>query len=505
MIPLSSLLPAIDAHWCIEERYAAGAIAELESIDLSIHQALYAARQSRRYQEDENDPGYVMRGKTALYSLTGPMTKAGSSWGGGTSTAALTKALYAGADDPAVLFGAVDCDSPGGQVNGTEELATAFAYFASKKPIIACVTGMCCSACLWAAAQCTAIVALPTAQIGSIGVKSEVSDTSAMYAMAGVKKHSISTGEYKGAGTPGTVIDAKHLANWQREVDDLNAEFLQAVAAGRNMTPDAVKEVADGRVFAGRQALALGLIDKIGTLDETLAALQAPGGWQKKSTVAPGKSGANPTTTTKTTTPDLQGKEKTKMRTTLAAALSKIGLTSMALAVMGAANDEPETMASEMAGKVGAEVDGKLAAHPLLKACAEAGITSAAHVGELKQKAAWGESYVAEKRDAAKKQAVVAFGVDSADGRASVEAANKMIDASAPDIVTAMTAQYTGIANAKGLQNKDGSAKNRQTAAAPLPTPADANVSGQGEGAAAWDALKTQNANLAKFGPQAKK
>lgn len=447
MNPLSSILPTIDTHWCIESRYAAAAMAELDAIDYAMHVAVHAARQSGRHSEDDG-PGYVMAGDTAVFQLSGPMTKQGASWGGGTSTMALGAALKTALADDAVKSAIVQIDSPGGQVSGTEGLANEIKAFSAKKPIVAVVAGMCCSAAYWAASQCTAIVALGTSQIGSIGTRTEISDTSAMYAMNGIKKHSIATGEYKGAGTPGTVIDAKHLANWQREVDELNAEFLQAVSIGRKMPMETVAELADGRVYAGQAALALGLIDNIATLDDALTALQSRGGTRKLTTAA------NP-----------RGKETTSEMTLKERFAAWKGETA-----------EPTAEDTRIAAAIEAVTNPPappVSANALLIACATAGIDSPAQFADLQKRASYGDSYVASLRETAKARAVTAFGVDTPEGLSAVAQAETMAAGANPEMLSAMIGQYESIAKTAGLTP---SAPGRQSAPPALPTAGDATL-----------------------------
>ena len=86
----------------------------------------------------------------------------------------------------------------------------------------------------------------------------------------GIQVHVVKAGAYKGAGTPGTEVDEKQLAEWQRLVDTLNQFFLDAVATGRRMDPKQVSKLADGRVHVGQEAVQLGLIDAVKTFEETL-------------------------------------------------------------------------------------------------------------------------------------------------------------------------------------------------------------------------------------------
>ena len=97
-----------------------------------------------------------------------------------------------------------------------------------------------------------------------------VYDESGKYEREGVKVHVISTGELKGAGLPGSPVPEAALAEAQKRVDLIGAEFNAAVAAGRGLPLEAVEALADGRCFTPAEAVAAGLADQISTLEEAL-------------------------------------------------------------------------------------------------------------------------------------------------------------------------------------------------------------------------------------------
>ena len=126
------------------------------------------------------------------------------------------------------------------------------------------------------ASQSGKIVADRTSLVGSIGTFAVLYDLSKAFETAGVKVHLVRAGSLKGAGTPGTEIDAEVLAEMQRIVSGLNEHFLAAVASGRRLSLDHVRKLADGRVHLAADAQRLGLIDAVGSLGDVLAKLQGP-------------------------------------------------------------------------------------------------------------------------------------------------------------------------------------------------------------------------------------
>jgi len=249
-----------------------------KTINLAVHMAgpnPQAARDSARQAPQ-------MSGDIAVVSLDGKLMKQASSMLGGTSTVATRNTLRALGRDPAVSGVMLLIDSPGGTVAGTEELAADVAALAKLKPVHAFIDDLGASAAYWVASQASHITTNASGLVGSIGTYGAVFDYSGAAAMEGIKAYVVRAGKFKGMGTQGTEITQEHLAELQRNVDALNARFLQGVASGRRMNSDAVAQLADGRVHIGAEALALGLVDAVGSFDAAMQRLQQA--TQKRST-----------------------------------------------------------------------------------------------------------------------------------------------------------------------------------------------------------------------------
>jgi len=220
--------------------------------------------------DDDSTPPYVVSADgLAVLSVTGPIMRARSKFGGASSIA-LRQALRAAVADDKVSAIMLRIDSPGGTVAGTPELAAEIRATDSKKPVYAHIDDLGASAAYWIAAQARRVTANATAQIGSIGVFTVVKDTSKAAEMAGVKVHVISTGEYKGGADGAPVSDAQ-LAEVQKLVNEINEFFMAAVVEGRAMDKKDVKAVADGRMFLAAEAKRLGLIDAVASMDEVVS------------------------------------------------------------------------------------------------------------------------------------------------------------------------------------------------------------------------------------------
>lgn len=217
---------------------------------------------------------YEVVGGTAILPLIGPLMKYDASWFGGTSMTYTQRCLAMALGDDRVNSILLLCDSPGGTVSGTKDLADAVSAAAQQKPVYAYIQDMGCSAAYWIASQATKVYANSMAVIGSIGVLHVVTDYSAAAEMQGWKVFLVKTGEFKGAGTPGTKITPEQLAERQVLVDGMGEQFITNAARGRRMALRNMKTLADGRAHMAETALEMGFIDGIQSLDTTL--LQLP-------------------------------------------------------------------------------------------------------------------------------------------------------------------------------------------------------------------------------------
>ncbi len=191
---------------------------------------------------------------------------------GGTSTETVTAQFRQALADPEVRAIVLDVDSPGGVVEGMEELATEILRSRGEKPIVAVANSLMASAAYWIASAAGEVVATPSGKVGSIGVVAIHTDVSKLEEQSGVTTTLISAGTYKEDGY-GPLTDAAR-AHLQGLVDERYAAFVASVARGRGVVVEAVRSgFGEGRVVHAREALALGLIDRIATLDETLARL----------------------------------------------------------------------------------------------------------------------------------------------------------------------------------------------------------------------------------------
>ncbi|GBR52317.1 signal peptide peptidase sppA [Neokomagataea thailandica NBRC 106555] len=175
------------------------------------------------------------------------------------------RAIYHAAKDESVTGLLVIVNSPGGAVTGGERLHNAIERFASKKPVAVSMGGLGASAAYMLSAPAQHIVAMPSTLTGSIGVILERYDFSPLLGRLGVSNGSIISGDMKNQTDPSVALSPGGRDMLQGIVHDLFDQFVTMVAQGRHMTVEKVKSLADGRPYTGRQALALGLVDELGT------------------------------------------------------------------------------------------------------------------------------------------------------------------------------------------------------------------------------------------------
>lgn len=194
---------------------------------------------------------------------------------GGTSTQIASRNLRDALSDPAVHSIIQYVDSPGGTVDGTQAYANEVFAAREVKPIVTLASGLMASAGYWfgSAAQ-RVYIADTTTQVGSIGVVATHIDISQSEQQRGVKTTEIFAGQYKRIASQYAPLTEAGRKSMQDDVDYLYSLFVGAIATQRGVSVDQVlKDMADGRVFIGQQAIDAGLVDGVSTLDELVAML----------------------------------------------------------------------------------------------------------------------------------------------------------------------------------------------------------------------------------------
>lgn len=173
--------------------------------------------------------------------------------------------------DPKVGAIVLDVDSPGGNVLGIAELSKKIFEARGQKPIVAIANHLMASAAYWIGTAADEVVITPSGEVGSIGVFSVHEDFSAALEKEGIKISLISDGKYKLEGNPYEPLTEEARAAIQERVSEYYDEFINSVARNRGVNPVNVRNgFGEGRIAGARQAVELGMADRVGTLEETI-------------------------------------------------------------------------------------------------------------------------------------------------------------------------------------------------------------------------------------------
>jgi protease IV len=194
----------------------------------------------------------------------------------------LLEVVRSAGKDASVKALIVTIDSPGGSVSGGESLYRAIAGVAEKKPVVAVMGGLGASAGYMIAMPANRVFARETTITGSIGVLMETGEMSGLLEKLGISAEAITSGPLKDQPSLTRPLTPAGREALKAIVLDMYDQFVTMVATGRHMDPDAVRALADGRAYTGRQALKLGLIDAIGDEQDARAWLETSKGVSAK-------------------------------------------------------------------------------------------------------------------------------------------------------------------------------------------------------------------------------
>lgn len=261
-------------HWALEEKQMR-ALHALVSDRLWLREHISAATVSRKQNEEEPVPAYSVADGIATLTVSGFITKKGSSLSEYPGNTAMRRMARKARSDDRVQAVLLRVESGGGSVMGVDDLARELRALANEKPLATYIEDIGGSAAYWLGAQAGRMFANPAAHVGSMGVYAVVYDESKAAQEAGVTVHVIRAGTFKGMGERGTQITEEQLAEMQRGVDAINELFVRAVAEGRGIGIAAARKLNDGRVHIGQAAVDEGFIDQVGSEADALSWLRS--------------------------------------------------------------------------------------------------------------------------------------------------------------------------------------------------------------------------------------
>lgn len=198
---------------------------------------------------------------------------------GAVSAEQFIKTFQAAAADRSAEAIVLDIDSPGGSVDMIPEAAAAVrAARRDGRPIVAVANTLAASAAYWIAAQADELVVTPSGRVGSIGVYRMHQDVTGALSRQGVKATLISAGARKTEGHPAAPLSDVALRAMQEDVSGVYEQFVRDVAKGRGVEAavvradpeEAATHFGGGRAYGARDAVRLGMADRVETLDAAL-------------------------------------------------------------------------------------------------------------------------------------------------------------------------------------------------------------------------------------------
>ena len=193
----------------------------------------------------------------------------------GITSGTIMKQIREAAADDSVKALVLRIDSGGGSATAAEEVGRELLRFKeqTKKPIVATMGNTGASAAYWIAACASdKIYANATTLTVSIGVYMPYMNTEELFKKIGITSDKIKSGPYKDILTNDRPMTPEEKEILQNIVDEIYDQFVYTVSAGRRMETSKVRAIADGRIYTGRQAKNIGLVDELGDYYDALAA-----------------------------------------------------------------------------------------------------------------------------------------------------------------------------------------------------------------------------------------
>lgn len=164
----------------------------------------------------------------------------------------------------------VRIDSPGGAVGPSQEIYAELKKLKAEKKVVASMGAVAASGGYYIASATDKIVANPGTITGSIGVIIQFVNVEEFLKKVGLQGRVIKSGKFKDTGSPLRDMSEEERVYLQSVIDDVHGQFIEAVSTGRGLKKEDVAKLADGRIFTGSQALKLGLVDKLGTMEDAI-------------------------------------------------------------------------------------------------------------------------------------------------------------------------------------------------------------------------------------------
>lgn len=199
-------------------------------------------------------------GKVGLVRITGLIAESES----------VVEQIRKFAKDDSIKAIVLRVNSPGGGVGPSQEIYEEVRKLRGKKVVVASMGALAASGGYYIACASEKIYANPGTITGSIGVIMNFVNVKDLIEKIGIRGMVVKSGEYKDIGSPVRAMKPGERRLLQGVIDNVHAQFVNAVAEGRSLQRKQVLAIADGRIFSGEQALALGLVDALGNQQDAV-------------------------------------------------------------------------------------------------------------------------------------------------------------------------------------------------------------------------------------------
>ncbi len=171
-------------------------------------------------------------------------------------------------------------NSPGGTVTASDILYHEITRFKARRkiPVIACILDVGASGGYYVALAADQIVVHPTTVTGSVGVLMLTVNASGLLEKIGVSANYVTSGPFKDMGSPFRTLRPEERALFQSLIDQFYGRFVEVVARSRKLDASRVRAIADGRVHTATEAVGLGLVDRIGYLEDAIGMARTAAG-----------------------------------------------------------------------------------------------------------------------------------------------------------------------------------------------------------------------------------
>jgi protease-4 len=171
-------------------------------------------------------------------------------------------------------------NTPGGAVTASDIMYQDVLAFRHEtgKPVVACMMDVAASGGYYIAMSCDQVYAHSTTVTGSIGVIMSMYNATGLTKLVGISSEAIKSGPNKDIGNPLRPMTDSERAILQGMVDKFYDQFVTVVAEGRHLSEERVRVLADGRVYTGIEAQKLGLVDRVGYLEDAFTAAMGMAG-----------------------------------------------------------------------------------------------------------------------------------------------------------------------------------------------------------------------------------